>query len=279
MPFSITPLDYATPHLWGIAVATCDLEDRNDRLVAATIALVRKSYSENAVLTAAEALLSDEIESGVFNLQHLKAAIREGFPNPEKEKGKPVQLTNYRSQSAEMVAKLALSKAYNYQYPVAPQDGAANPNQPILGFDGWGILEGDDGLLSLALIQVKATDVNKSPPDDSKKLAEECRRAPTDRSAICRTLTLMCRLMHGDPLQTAVLKMLEKMGRSNDNISIVISPAVVRGLTTATASDFAPILSICDDVLPSSIRAIAVSIGVELDRFGYLVMDKAREAI
>jgi hypothetical protein len=264
--------------MWGIAFATCHLEDESDHLVTTTVDLIRKSYGEYAVMADAEALLSDEINSGIFDLQHLQAAFREGLPNPDKEGNKPPQLTNYRSQAAEMVAKAALYKAYNYQYPAAPQAGSANPNQPILGFDGWGILENNEGFVSLALIQVKATDSKTSPPPDSIKLAEECLRAPTDRSAICRALTLMCRLMRGDPLQVSVMRMLEKVGRK-ELISILVSPVVVRGITNADSSDFAPITSMANDILPSCIRAITVSIGVELDKFGYLVMSKAREAI
>jgi hypothetical protein len=279
MPFTIAPLESEAPHMWGIAVATCNLEDANDLLIATTVDLVRRSYGEYAVMADASNLLSEQINSGFFDLRHLLAAIREGLPDPEKEGKKPVQLTNYRSQSAEMVAKAALSKAYNYQYPAAPQEAAANPNQPILNFDGWGILQSNNGEVSLALIQVKATDAKKSPPRDAIKLAKECRRAPTDRSAILRALASMVRLLRGDPIQTSILWMMEKLGRPGETIPILVSPVIVRGVTTPAPKDLDPIMSVANDILPASIRALVVSIGTPLDDFGYLVMGKARETI
>jgi hypothetical protein len=278
MPFRIMPLDIESPHMCGMAIAACNLEDVDDLLIATTVDLVRKSYGEFALMADAEALLAEEINSGIFDLQHLQAAFREGLPNPELEGKKPPQLTNYRSQSAEMVAKAALCKAYNYQYPAAPQAGAANPNQPILGFDGWGILTNHEGSVSFALIQVKATDANTSPPPDSLTLADECRRAPTDRSAILRALSMLSLLLRGDPLQTSILWMMHKMGR-RENISILVSPVIVRGLTSPSPTDLTPIISMANEILPACIRGMVVSIGAHLNDFGYLIMSKAREAI
>ncbi|MDD5367549.1 MAG: hypothetical protein PHQ40_00565 [Anaerolineaceae bacterium] len=276
MPFSITKHEFISPHEWAIAIASCDLEDDNDLLLKTTINLVRTSYGENILITNAETLMSEAIENGTYNLEHLKAAVREGFPNPASEGNKPKQLTTYRSQTAEMVAKGALAKAYLYQYPAAPQAGAANPNQPILGFDGWGILKVDEDCIYLALIQVKATDVDDSPPSDANKLAQECSQAPKDRSAICRALSLMAVLMRGDPLQAAIYNMLEKMGKK-ESIPILVSPAIVRGITKANRTDLDPVFDISNEILPASLRAIIVSIGVCLDEFGYRVMNKARE--
>lgn len=278
MPYKITQHEKINPHELAITIATCDLTNDNDLLLNTIVNLVRKSYGENAVMADAEVLMSKEIENGTFNLDHLRAAIRKGLPDPEQERNKPKQLTNYRSQSAEMVAKAALAKVYQYKYPAAPQEGTGNPNQPILGFDGWGILETEEGDNYLALIQVKATDNNNSPPPDADKLAEECRSAPKDKSKICRALTMLCRLTKGDPLHTSVMQMLEKMGQPSET-PIIISPVIVRGLTCAKISDLDPVMFIANEILPAPIHALVVSIGVCLEQFGLRVMTMAREVI
>lgn len=274
-PYTITQREAISHHEWAIAVAVCDLSDDNDCLLTTTVDLVRRSYGEGAVMSDAEALMSEEIVSGTFNLEHLRTAFREGLPDPNKEGNKPAQLTNYRSQSAEMAAKAALAQAYNLQYPAAPQEGATNPNQPILGFDGWGILQTGEDSMHFALIQVKATDATTSPPPDSVKLADECRRAPTDRTTICRALSAHVRFLRGDPLQRFVFRILESLGRGG-NIPIVVSPVVVRGTTTASFTDLDPIISIVNDSFPIPIKAIVVSIGASLSDFGHRVMSQAR---
>lgn len=275
MPYEITQYDLLSPHQWKIAFVKCDLSDENDVLIEKTIDLVRRSYGEGKVIADAESLLATEIASGTFDLEHLKAAIREGLPDPKKEGDKPKQLTNYRSQSAEMIAKSALAKAYGFEYPAAPQEGTLNPNQPILGFDGWGILKDGTEEISIALIQVKATDSNSSPPSDAEKLAVECQKVPRDRSALCRALTVLTIQLHGDPLQPLVMRMLEKIGKM-ESIPIIISPVVVRGRTDAKVTDFDPIKLIANSILPTPIHAIAVSIGTSLEEFGYIVMSRAR---
>lgn len=275
MPYIITHHESVAPHEWAIAVAKCDIDDDDDQLLTSTVNLVRKSYGEDSVVADAKALMVDDIESGTFSLSHLKAAFREGLPDPDGEGDKPKQLTNYRSQTAEMIAKAALAKVYRYEYPAAPQEGVGNANQPVLGFDGWGIVENNDGAFALALIQVKATDSSDSPPSECKKLADECRRAPLDRSTICRALGALTRLLRGDPLQAPIMRMLESMGR-REAIPIFVSPAIVRGITVANPTDLGPIISMANDIFPAAIRAVGVSIGVCLNRFGYRVMSKAR---
>jgi hypothetical protein len=279
MPFTITALESTGSHMWGIAVATCNLEDDGDKLVATIVDLIRKSYGEQSLIQDVEVLLSEDINSGIFELKYLQAALRESLPDPDREGKKPVHLTNYRSQTAEMIAKAALAKVYNYQYPVSPQVGTPNPNQPIQGFDGWGIVETSDGLPSLALIQVKATDSVESPPDVSNILAKECLKAPKEKQFIVRALSIMFRHMSGDPLRMKIAKMLEILGHSDGVIPILVSPVIVRGITNATANDFEPITGISGAVHPACIQAIAVSIGADLGDFGYLVMNKAREVI
>lgn len=277
VPFEITHHGRQDEHEWVMACAKCDLDDPSDRLVTTTVDLVRRSYGESAVAADAVEIFADEIAAGTFQMDHLTAAMRMGLPDPAKEGNKPPQLTNYRSQTAEMIAKGALAKAYHFEYPAAPQEGSANPNQPILGFDGWGFVGDGNGGIALGLIQVKATEAAKSPPPDATALADECKRVPTDVSALCRALTLLARLLHGDPLQSHVLQMLEQLGQGRLP-AMRIAPAVVRGLSAGSLTDLDPVRQAVADLSPASLRAVVVTIGVCLQKFGLLVMNRAREA-
>jgi hypothetical protein len=161
--YKIAAIECDEQHKWAVVNCQCDLLDDSDAVILEAVSLVRKSYAEEAVIQDAQALIDDGLLEGTFNLLHLTAAIRMGMPDPEAEGNKPPQLTNYRSQSAEMLVKSVLAQIYSFQYPVAAQETTGNPNQPILGFDGWGIHEGINSYYTLVLIQVKATDQDKRP--------------------------------------------------------------------------------------------------------------------
>lgn len=277
MPYVIAHNEEENGHRWAVATTTCDLDDQNDALIAETVALVRTSYGELEIMRDALAVMATEIEEGVFSTEHLLAAIRSGLPDPAAEGAKPPALTTYRSQTAEMVAKAALAVAYQFEYPAAPQEGAPNPNQPILGFDGWGLLRRPDDTYIFVLIQVKATDENNSPPREAGNLATECCRIPRDVSALCRALCVLVRLLRNSPLALVLLRMLETLG-SNNLPPMHVAPVIVRGVTTGQIGDLQPVRDVTANIAPATVRGMVVSIGVPLARFGEIVMQKAREA-
>lgn len=277
MPYTIQ-IEHDGEHQWAVISCTCNLIDESDWLIQETVALMRRSYGEDAVVQDAQDVMADEIVGGTFSLDHLITAIRIGMPDPDAEGNKPRQLTNYRSQTAEMLAKGALAKAYSIQYPVAPQETSGNPNQPILGFDGWGIREEDDSQYTLVLIQVKATDQKKHPPREARTLVKECKRVPTNLSAIARALTSMQRLLQSldnQRLKKAVLRMLVGLGEAQLP-NMYISPAIVRGITNSSIDDLQPIREAVADYAPAISRGVSVSIGVTLEEFGRIVMQQAR---
>jgi hypothetical protein len=277
MPYTTIHREEDGTHSWAVATASCRLDDENDAVIQATVTLVRRSYGEDEIMADAASVLSTEIVEGTFRLEHLLAAVRSGMPDPSVEGAKPPALTTYRSQSAEMIAKCALASTYQFEYPAAPQEGATNANQPILGFDGWGIARSTNGDLTLALIQVKSTDENASPPRVAEELANECRRAPRDRSALCRALTVLARHLRGDPLQSDVLRMLEQLG-DNRLPRMHVAPAIVRGTTQAAINDLQPVRIVAAEFIPATSRGIVVAIGVDLADFGRIVMQRARAA-
>jgi hypothetical protein len=273
----IVQVENDSPHSWAVAVAECNLANAEDLLVDEISSLVRRSYGEDALVADAKVTLESEIAGGEFETSHLVAAIRRGLPNPAKEGDKPAPLTTYRSQSAEMVARAALTAAYALQFPAAPQAGAVNSNMPILGFDGWAVLESSSNEFDFALIQVKATDVSDSPPSEAYKLAAECVTVPREEEAICRALTVLASLLRGDPFQSVVLRMLTKMARGNE-LRMLVAPVIVRGVTIGALSDLEPIKVRKTECAPAYVKGVVVSIGVSLNEFGLSVMNKARTA-
>ena len=276
MLYTIVQREEDNGHVWISATTTCSLGDPNDALVKATAALVRKSYGEEIIISSAIEVMAAEIVDGTFQMEYLVAAIRASLPNPDAEGDKPPALTTYRSQSAEMVAKGALAAAYQFEYPAAPQEGTPNPNQPILGFDGWAMIRGADGGFTLVLIQTKATEDQNCPPREAHKLANECRCIPRDKAPLCRALSVLARLLQEDPLLPAVMKMLELLGR--DRLpDMHIAPVIVRGTPGGQIDDLQPIRQASTDFSPATGRGMVVSIGVPLADFGKKVMQKARE--
>jgi hypothetical protein len=277
MPYTIVQHDRENGHEWVVASATCHMEDADDALLRSVVDLVRRSYGEEEILADAADLLGTEIAEGTFQTEHLVAAIRAGLPDPTAEGNKPPHLTTYRSQTAEMVAKAALAVAYRFEYPAAPQEGAANPNQPILGFDGWGIARQENGAFVLVFVQVKGTDHENCPPPDAAALANECRRVPVNTSALCRAMSLLARLLRGDPLQQVILRVLEGLGRG-ELPAMHVAPAIVRGATNGQIADIQPVRDAAEHFAPATARGVVVSIGVSLTDFGRVVMTRARQA-
>ncbi len=277
MPFKLLNVETDGPHRWAVVQCSCNLEDENDALLCHTIAAVRDAYGENKVIELAAELEPDPTVAAKFDLAAIRRAIRRGLPDPEKEKKKPAHLTNYRSESCEMVAKGSLEEAYEVRFPAAPQQGKTNANQPILGFDHWGIVDGAHGD-SLALVQVKGTEDNTIPPGVAADLAAECCRIPRQTDEICRTLTVLAQALDGDPVQGAVIGMLEALGNEQP-IEITIAPVIVRGGSTASQmEDLRPCRDVATQFAPACGRGVSVCIGANLTKFGQTVMERARAA-
>lgn len=278
MPCTIVQREEVDDHVWVVATADCQLSDPNDPLIVSTVALVRKSYGELKILDKAAKVMTAEIAEGSFQIEHLLAAIRIGLPDPNAEGDKPVALTNYRSQSAEMVAKIALAAAFNFTYPAAPQEGSTNANQPVLGFDGWAIANETSGSHAFVLIQVKGTEEKKCPPGEAHTLAEECKRVPRDPSKLSRALcVLLLYLKNDEPICLQVLTMLEALGRG-ELPPMYVAPVVVRGTSTTHIDDLGPVRQASPDFAPAIARGVVMRIGVSLNEFGRIVMEKARQA-
>ena len=279
-PYSVETIQANQDHRWAVLKCSCDPSDEKDALTNEIVYLVRKSFGEDKIIQTAEDLFVDELLEGTFNIEHLTNAIRLGLPNPEAEGRKPPQLTNYRSQTAEMIAKSALAQAFSFRYPVAPQEATTNPNQPILGFDGWGVAEEAQGETTLVLIQVKATDESKYPPGEATKLKSECIRIPFNPSPLSRALVAMSALLNNSEnmeLRKCLLKMLEGIGKQQLP-KIYVAPVIVRGVTQSKIEDLSPIQNAADEFHPAIGRGASVSIGCELAGFGRHVMEHARRS-
>lgn len=264
-------------HRWAVGFYQCDLTDENDILICETIDTLRKSYGEEMLLNLVEALPVAELEDeGDFQLSHLIVAIRQGMPDPTLEGKKPPALANYRSETLEMVAKNALATIFSFQYPVAAQLTKANANQPILGYDGWGIHEDESGVFTLVLLQVKGTTDVQVPSKQAKDLALECKRLPGETSKLLRALTSIVFLLPSDITQKAVVKMLYEMGKGNFP-KIFICPVLIRGTSMVSLEDLSPILEVTNDFSPALGRGLSLSIGVDLTEFGRTVTTRARQ--
>ena len=199
-----------------------------------------------------------------------------GLPDPDSEKSKPKHLRNYRSEATELLARMALSAAHNIYSRTAPQRGKTNQNQPVLGFDGWGVLA-DATEYALVLVQVKGTDDNSVPPREARVLAKECKQVVKQKDKICRAVSIMAHNVRGTPLQAAFFAMLTTLGQ--DGLPrLVIAPAIIRGKSTASLKDLEPIKAVATSLSPAIGRGVTVSIGVSLDDFGRAVMNGARAA-
>lgn len=259
---------------WVVAKGVSDLTVDGDPLVDAIVAMVRDSYGEQRLKEQAETLLEAEIADGAFSTEHLIAGIRLGFPDPAAEGKKPVALRNSRSEAAEFVAKSVLKQSCGVSYPAAAQMAKQNANQPVLGFDGWGILD-EAGNVSLVLIQVKGTDEPDRPPSMAEKLVKECIQCPRDTSAVSRALCSLSVLCVDEDVKKHVFWMLAKLGKGEGPVTIVV-PVVVRGLVQADHGDLQLFKNVSHNFRPCRAIGVSVSIGSDLANFGQRVMTLAR---
>lgn len=275
MPYEVVKLEEEGAHKWALVHALCNLEVEDDEVVSDIVQLLRDSYGESDLLDDLKSLCDDKSIPLTFNKQHLVAAVRQSLPDPDAEGAKPASLTNYRAEPSELLARRSAQVAYDIMFPAAPQLGKPNPNQPILGFDGWGISRHDDGSHALVLIQVKATDEASRPPGQADLLASECRRVPNDKSAICRTLVIMARMLTGTDWQPILFEMLEQMG-ADALPPLRVAPAIVRGCIEAHLDDLRPCRDGAEALSPAKALGTVTQVGVDLSAFGRRVAERAR---
>jgi hypothetical protein len=271
--FNINSTNIGQNYSWTVIHCSCDLDNEQDQLISNCVTAVRQAYGENFVKMAA--LNPDPYVAKTFNLENILKAFKLGLPNPIEEGNKPEQLKNYRSESLEVLARLALSFAHQIEFPVHPQIGKTNPNQPILGFDGWGIKGSEKEGYTFVLVQVKGTDDPDRPPKEANVLAGECIAIPQQRDAICRALSVLTVIFRGLPEASIFLSMMDNIG-DGKSIKLGIAPAVIRGHIIAENADLDSIRAACDKILPIKGYGIALSIGVKLNQFGEKVMSLAR---
>ena len=274
MRFSPAEVIATNGHAWAVIRCSCNPADDEDALLAAAVALFREAYGEGRILD----LAADPGVVATFDLEAITKAVRSSFPSTAAEGSKPSQLANYRSEPAEIVARGALKEVHDVHFPVSPQWSKANPNMPILGFDGWG-LRLKEGEWRLVLIQVKATDDKNVPPREAGTLKMECERVPREPEKITRVLCMLTKSLSGSPYLAPVLSMLQELG-NGAMPKIAIAPVIVRGLTEAVMEDLEPIQRVFRVSHSQSTCALGLvmSIGLDLAEFGRLVVERARAA-
>lgn len=277
VPYKTVNIEYDGSHKWAVIDAKCDLCSDDDNVVLDTVDLLRDSYGESDILSDAQSLCDDDSIGMTFNNEHLKAAIRRSLPDPAAEGNKPPHLANYRAEPAELVARRSIQHAFGVSYPTCPQKGKTNPNQPILGFDGWGIIKNEEDAHALVLLQVKATDEAKSPPSQASVLVTECRSASVDTDKLCRALTVMALALSGTDWQPILLKMLERLGEGLLP-HLRVAPAIVRGICTGCIEDLRPCRDAVSEFSPAIAMGTVTHLGVDLSDFGKRVAEIARAA-
>lgn len=283
MTLTVTSTWEKDGHYWCTVEGRCDAKNlADDALVKETAESVRRAYGQDHIMRQAQALSVDAGVRQWFNTSELEDILngfKKGLPDPSVEdKGKkPPALRSYRSEAIEMVAKTALSLAFKFEFPTDPQIGKSNANQPILGFDHWGLLKVEDTQYALILVQVKGTQDSDSPPGVCKDLVAECQRVQSQSAELARALSLLVIAVEGSSLAAPCLTMLAKLGR-DELPRLVVAPVVVRGLGTVSKDDLSSLESNAATYAPATACGAAASLPVDLNDFGRAVMNKARAA-
>ena len=275
MPFTVEKVESDGKHRWGVVHCACDLANPSDKLLEKMITVVRDAYGEGELV---EFLEADASVAARFDVSAIVAALRQGMPDPAGEGKKPAPLRNVRSETAELLAEEVLSHVYGIAFPARAQESKGNANQPVLGFDGWGLLASQGGM-SLVLLSVKASDDAQRPPAITDVIADECKRMPKEPDKLCRALGALQALLKRKPeVRTEIVRMLERLGKG-ELPELVVAPVLVRGNTKADLADLATLRARTGDYDPPAVACGAVvSVGASLDNFGTAVMDTARAA-
>lgn len=271
-------------HQWAVVVEQCDPTNTDDSLVLFTAQAIRDAYGEQEIQAMAEEVMllqlpePADVVTAHFSLDDLLASFREGLPDPDAEGKKPAPLSNYRSETAEILAREALKRVFNMATPPSLHATKGNRNQPILGFDGWTLMVLECGSLSLVLVQVKATDDQKRPPGEAEKLIAECSSAPLDIQKLkgfISACTIRCK---GTDFAKTLMELLVELRQKNKLENIVVAPVIIRGLVSANHDDLASLKSAVANFGGARSRGMSISVGANLNDFGKIAMNKARQS-
>lgn len=269
MTFHVVEARTEAPHRWTALQGRSDPSKADDALVVAVAEEMRRAYGEDRLRDRLQELTSDPAVATRFDVDAVLRGFRTGLPEPAAEASKPAPLRNYRSETGEMVARLALVQQEGVRFPAAGQLGKGNPNQPVFGFDGWGVLAD-----ALVLVQVKATDDAARPPGECSRLHAECRRAPTEQGKIARTLGAMVVQAEDKAILAVLLGMLERIGQQQAP-PIRVAPVLVRGQVPAHLDDLGDLRA---NPPAGEVLGLSVGVGAPLEPFGRAVANRARSA-
>lgn len=269
-------------HQWAVVLESCDIKAIDDGMLRHAVDAIRAAYGEQEILALAEnePLLDvpDPAEGiGSFETAHLIKAFRSSLPDPAAEGAKPEHLTNYRSETTEVIAREALSAVFGMSTPPTLHATKGNRNQPILGFDGWSVMNKSTGELALVLIQVKGTDDDKRPPGEAAKLIVECGKITAEIGKL-KGFLVACVLRCKDTVfRSPLLEMIIELEKTDKIDNIVVAPVIIRGLVDAHLDDLKSIRAATTTFGHAKARGMTLSIGAELGKFGRTVMNTARQ--
>jgi hypothetical protein len=280
-------LDYRQDgnHHWAVVHENCDTSDGGDLLLSFIAQSIRSAYGEDEIKAMADELLSvqsfpepaDSVASQ-FSLDTLLEAFRGSLPNPTAEGNKPKQLSNYRSETAEILAREALSAVFKLATPPSLYATKGNRNQPILGLDGWSVMSLESGKLALVLIQVKATDDKTRPPRDAAALIKECSAAPLELERLKGFLSACAIRCKGTPYASSIIMMMTKIQLEKKVSDLVVAPVIIRGKVKAHHDDLSTLAAATGSFSGAHSRGLCLSIGSDLNEFGEKAMNMARQA-
>lgn len=271
----------AEGHRWAVVKETCDVSNDDDALLVHAVEIIRKAYGEDEIRRIAEEAaisLPEPAEglAGSFDTEVIMAAFRKSIPDPDGEGRKPAQLANYRSETAELIARAALAKVYGFEIPPALHATKPNRVQPILGFDGWTVALTSPAGLSLVLIQVKGTDDLKRPPGEADKLVVECSKAVTDKAKLNDFLMACVVRCQGTEYAAMLLGMVSELETAGIIANTLLSPVIVRGKVEADLDDLQSLRDATISYMHAKARGMTLSLGAELNAFGRAAMERAR---
>lgn len=254
-------------HEWHVAQLTCEIE-KEDPLVRSTVDYLRVAYGEEAVLGEAVSSVEER-----FDLSRIREAIRKGYPDSAEEGKQPQHLKNFRSETAELLAKKLLGEIVGIEFPIHGQATKRNPNQQVLGFDGAGFLQiGSE--YYLALMEVKGTE--GSPELAGEELIKECVEIPDSEPKISSSLTMLAVRLEGTEFYSITLKLLQEL--SEGRLEMVVAPVIVKGTSVSSITDLEPIIDKSDLIEPNRARGMSVGLGVNLTEFSEVVTSLARSS-
>jgi hypothetical protein len=272
----------AGDHQWAVVLESCDLNAFDDGLLKHAVDAIRAAYGEQELrdLAENEPLLNvPEPAEGIggFDTEHLIQAFRSSLPDPAAEGAKPAHLSNYRSETTEIIAREALGAVFGMATPPALHATKGNRNQPILGYDGWSVMNQSSGELALVLIQVKGTDDANRPPSQAEKLVVECGAVITEVAKLKGFLAACALRCKGTPFCARLLLMLVELEKTAKVANLVVSPIIIRGFVTADLEDLQSLRAATGTFAHAKARGMSLSIGADLNAFGRKAMDGARQ--